>query len=178
MPQSPNLLFVFTDQQRADTLHPGGRRHLDTPHWTDFAASSCFVEEAYCTQPVCTPSRGSILTGLHPHAPGAINNNIPLDTNARCLSELLPASLCENLEIEYFGKWHLGDEIFASTGSRGLRASRTNTAGGTVRAAPETSTANGTSGCASGVLRPIARETLSRETARSVSPKKSAKRAS
>ncbi len=109
----PNLLFVLTDEQRFDTLFSGD---VSLPNINRLASRSCFFEEAYCTQPVCTPSRGSLMTGLYPHAHGAMSNNIRLPLDICCLPELLPAEIRARYRTAYHGKWHLGDEIFAQHG--------------------------------------------------------------
>jgi len=123
MSKPANLLFIFTDEQRYDTLphaadrpsaYPGGC--LRMPNLERFAESATVFEEAYCTQPVCTPSRGSIMTGLYPQFHGAYDNNVPLDRTARTLPELLPEAHRNRYARAYHGKWHLGDEIFAQHG--------------------------------------------------------------
>jgi arylsulfatase A-like enzyme len=116
----PNLLFIATDEQRYDTLACYGNRRLQMPNLNALAARSCVVEEAYCTQPVCTPARGSYLTGLYPHAHGAVVNNVPLNADAACLPELLTERAA--YATGYHGKWHLGDEIFAQHGFEAWRS--------------------------------------------------------
>ncbi len=90
-----------------------GNRRIQTPNLNRLARQSITFEKAYVTQPVCTPSRSSILTGLWPHTTGCTANNIPLPTDARCLPELLSDP---DYQCAYMGKWHLGDEIFAQHG--------------------------------------------------------------
>jgi arylsulfatase A-like enzyme len=108
-----NLLFIFTDEQRADTLGAYGNGKIQTPNLDRLAADSVLFERAYITQPVCTPSRSSILTGLYPHTNGCTANNIPLGVDTPCLPEMLPDG---KYATGYHGKWHLGDEIFAQHG--------------------------------------------------------------
>lgn len=111
--RKPNILFLWTDEQRADTMAAYGNRRIRTPNLNRLARQSITFEKAYVTQPVCTPSRSSILTGLWPHTTGCTANNIPLPTDARCLPELLNDP---DYQCAYMGKWHLGDEIFAQHG--------------------------------------------------------------
>jgi arylsulfatase A-like enzyme len=113
MSRPPNLLFIFTDEQRFDTLACYGNAWLEMPNLNRLAERSYVFEEAYCAQPVCTPSRGSILTGLYPHAHGAVFNNVDLREDVKTLAEHLPVGA---YDTGYFGKWHLGDEIFAQHG--------------------------------------------------------------
>ncbi len=108
----PNLLFIYTDQQRFDTLKAYGNHAIDMPNLNTLADRSCVFDRAYITQPVCTPSRSSILTGLYPHTNGCTANNIPLNFDIPCLPEMLP----DSYETAHFGKWHLGDELFPQHG--------------------------------------------------------------
>ncbi len=109
----PNLLFLWTDQQRADTLAVNGERAGLMPALNRLAAGSVSFSRCYDTQPVCTPARCSVMTGLWPHTTGLTANNIALPESARTLPELLadPA-----YRTAYMGKWHLGDEVFAQHG--------------------------------------------------------------
>jgi len=109
----PNLLFLFTDEQRADTFAAYGNDQIQTPNLNRLASQSCIFRQTYVTQPVCTPSRATILTGLYPHTCGCTENNIPLPTNIPCFPELLPPG---DYATAYHGKWHLGDEIFPQHG--------------------------------------------------------------
>lgn len=111
-----NLLFLFTDEQRRDTLSCYGNDFVKMPNLNALADQACVFENAHCTNPVCTPSRGSLMTGLYPHAHGAENNNLPLHPDARCLPECLPEDVREQYRVEYHGKWHLGDELYAQHG--------------------------------------------------------------
>ena len=111
-PRQPNVLLLWTDQHRADTMPYANNPVIKTPTFSKLAAQSFVFPGARCTQPVCTPSRGSIMTGLWPHAHGSVQNNIPLRSDAKCLAEMLPAGYA----TAYMGKWHLGSEITAQHG--------------------------------------------------------------
>lgn len=108
----PNILLVWTDQQRNDTLPCHGNDFVQAPNLKHLGETSFVFRHALCTQPVCTPSRASILTGLWTHTHGCVNNNIPLRPDVPVLSEMLP----EAYDCAYYGKWHLGDEIKAQRG--------------------------------------------------------------
>ena len=69
----PNIIIVTTDQQRTDSLSCYGSTFTQTPHLDRLAAAGARFERAYCTNPVCTPSRASIFTGLCPSRHGAWN---------------------------------------------------------------------------------------------------------
>lgn len=111
----PNLLVLWTDQQRADTMAAYGNYRYRVPALNWLAAESVVFDRCYVTQPVCTPSRSSVLTGLWPHRNGCVRNNIPLQPETRTLPELLGDSA---YRTAYMGKWHLGDELFAQHGFR------------------------------------------------------------
>lgn len=109
----PNLLFIYTDEQAFNTLAAYGNSRIGMPNLDRLAGDSVVFDQAYVTQPVCTPSRSSLLTGLYPHTNGCTENNLPLNAAIPCLPEMLPDS--EYLAA-HFGKWHLGDELFAQHG--------------------------------------------------------------
>ncbi len=109
----PNLLFLWTDQQRADTMAAYGNSRFRVPAMNRLASQSVVFDRSYVTQPVCTPSRSSVMTGLWPHQSGCVRNNIPLKTETKTVPELLGDSA---YRTGYMGKWHLGDEVFAQHG--------------------------------------------------------------
>ena len=118
----PNLLFLFTDEQRADTMAAYGNARIQTPNLNRLAAQSVVFERAYVTQPVCTPSRASMLTGLYPHTNGCIENNVPLAADVPCLPEMLGQAGDVEYATAYHGKWHLGDEIYPQHGFQEWRS--------------------------------------------------------
>lgn len=122
-----NILFIWTDEQRPDTIgayettehsrsESAGRQGavgIKTPNVDALAARGTLFEQAYCTQPVCSPSRASVLTGLYPHSHGVLINNMPLSPQVPTLAELLRP---HGYRSGYVGKWHLGNEIEAQRG--------------------------------------------------------------
>jgi len=113
MPERPNVLLVWTDQQHRGTLGAYGNDHIETPTLDELAATGTTFERAYCTQPVCTPSRSAILTGRYPHRTGCLDNGLPLPRDERCLPEF---GAFEEYATGYVGKWDLGDEVFSQHG--------------------------------------------------------------
>jgi len=109
----PNLLFLWTDEQRADTMAVYGNRKIHAPNMNKFAGECVVFENAYVSQPVCTPSRATVMTGLWPHTSSCVENNIPLPDKVSCFPEIVNDP---DYRTGYFGKWHLGDEIFAQHG--------------------------------------------------------------
>lgn len=109
----PNVLFLWTDQQRADTFGVYGNHRFRMAALNELASRSIVFDRCYDTQPVCTPARSSVMTGLWPHTTGCTTNNIALPRDAKTLPELLGDSA---YRTGYIGKWHLGDEAFAQHG--------------------------------------------------------------
>jgi len=65
--QKPNVLFLFTDDQRADTIHALGNPLIQTPHLDELARSGFVFNNAYClgsnSGAVCVCSRNMLLSG-------------------------------------------------------------------------------------------------------------------
>ena len=104
----PNLVYIFTDQQRADTMAAYGNDWIETPNLNRLADECLVFENAYVSSPICTPSRSTQMTGLWPHTNGCVKNNIPLPQDVQTFAEFFPG----DYHTAYYGKWHLGDEGF------------------------------------------------------------------
>ena len=78
---SPNILMIMTDQQRFDSLSCYGCEIIQTPNLDKLARSGILFERCYVNNPVCTPSRASILTGkpLAGHGVFQLHDNLPED---------------------------------------------------------------------------------------------------
>ncbi|MBB6733633.1 sulfatase [Cohnella zeiphila] len=90
----PNVLILFTDQQRHDTIQAAGNPHMITPNLDRSAAEGCLYTNAHSSNPVCMPARHDLLTGLPGRAHGYFTNNktrpikdYGLPTVARIFSE-------------------------------------------------------------------------------------------
>jgi arylsulfatase A-like enzyme len=71
--QRPNVLFLISDDLN-NMLGCYGDSLAKTPHIDRLAARGVRFERAYCTFPLCGPSRNSILTGLYPNSTGILAN--------------------------------------------------------------------------------------------------------
>src|SRR4051794_7516206 len=71
-PARPNLLSLGVAQHRGDTMPYAGNTVLQAPNLKRLGEKSFCFARAYCAQPVCTPARGTILTGLYPHNHGSV----------------------------------------------------------------------------------------------------------
>ena len=73
-----NIIWICSDQQRADSLGCMGNRYAKTPHLDGLAAKGALLKRLISAHPVCMPSRAAMLTASHPTRNGVISNGIPL----------------------------------------------------------------------------------------------------
>jgi arylsulfatase A-like enzyme len=120
MPDRPNILYLLTDQQSAFAMSCMGNADLSTPNMDRLAGEGVCFERAYCTQPLCTPSRASMFTGLMPHECGAPRNGMAIreDLREQELGRLLQAS---GYECAYGGKWHVPQIAMPEENDHGFR---------------------------------------------------------
>lgn len=75
MDKRKNVLFLFTDQQRADTIHCLGNERICTPALDEIAGESLVFDHCITPAPVCVPARFSMYSGRYPGHVGCCNNN-------------------------------------------------------------------------------------------------------
>jgi arylsulfatase A-like enzyme len=132
--ERPNVVFIVADDLGwSDTTLYGTTRLYQTPNIERLASRGMTFTQAYAVSPLCSPTRASLLTGLHParhgittpgcHAPeehlkawslpsGPVPSKVTtcksatrLDTRYRTLAEALKEA---GYTTGHFGKWHLG----------------------------------------------------------------------
>ncbi len=113
MAKRPNIVLVCTDQQRMDSLACYGNRFVSSPGTDAMAAAGMAFDRAFTPWPVCTPARGTMWTGVYPHAHGVIDNVYGVD-NAFATQATFKQTVFERLQAggyltAHFGKWHLGE---------------------------------------------------------------------
>jgi len=106
----PNIVFVFADQQRWDTVGCYGQPCDVTPHLDRMAAEGVRFEHAFTCPPVCGPARACLQTGKYATEVGCHTNHRMLPLNEATVARLLRS---QGYEAGYIGKWHL-----ASCGER------------------------------------------------------------
>ena len=104
MTQRPNILFLITDQQRADWLGCYGHPVLKTPNIDRIAAQGMRFENFQVASPVCMPNRATLLTGRYPSLHGLRYNGCVLPENANTFVDLLAGAGYHTAAI---GKSHL-----------------------------------------------------------------------
>jgi arylsulfatase A-like enzyme len=100
----PNILFVFTDQQSYNAMSCAGNPFVNTPHMDQIAARGIRIDNCYCTSPVCSPSRSSLVTGRMPHETGVEYNNFAIDKTIPTMGDIFRAAGYNTI---WTGKWHL-----------------------------------------------------------------------
>ena len=85
----PNILLLYTDQQRWDTIRAGGHDLMHTPNLDALAERGVLFDRAFCNAPVCMPSRMSMLSGQYPSTLGTTFNGIEMRADVPCLQHAL-----------------------------------------------------------------------------------------
>ncbi len=102
----PNILIIMTDQQCAAAMSCAGNADVKTPAMDRLAANGARFERAYCSDPLCVPSRTTMLTGKMPHETGITTNR---DVKTASFSTPLLGRFFSDAGYDcgYAGKWHL-----------------------------------------------------------------------
>lgn len=106
MPTSkqPNVLLIICDELRADALGYAGNSIVKTPYIDQLAQSGTVLRQCMVTQPTCTPSRASMLTGCYPSALRSRMVGCYTPDDARFLPRILAQNGYHTASI---GKLHL-----------------------------------------------------------------------
>jgi choline-sulfatase len=107
MPDRPNILFVFTDQQHFGSISALGCEHARTPAMDRLVAEGVAFGEVYATDPVCAPCRSSFFTGRMPCETGVWKNELGLIDSLPTLGQWIGDR--SDYRRIYAGKWHLID---------------------------------------------------------------------
>lgn len=133
MNKYPNIIFILTDDQGSWALGCNDNAELHTPNIDSLAQNGIVFDQFFCTSPVCSPARASILTGKIPSQHGVHDWIRSGNLAKECLAEKIndPYYRSENKAIPYLenqitytdilqnhgyhcalsGKWHLGDSL-------------------------------------------------------------------
>lgn len=104
MIKKPNLVFVFSDQHRAEALGYMGNKDVKTPNMDKLAKEGISFELAVSTNPVCCPYRASLITGQYSLTHGVFVNDVCLGNDAVSIAEAFAG---EGYDTAYIGKWHI-----------------------------------------------------------------------
>src|SRR5690606_39249118 len=102
----PNILLILADDHASHAISAYGSVVTHTPHLDAIAERGRRVDNLFCTNSVCTPSRAVILTGQHSHRTGVTTLHSEFDAS-------LPNFAKQLQKVGYrtgiVGKWHLGE---------------------------------------------------------------------
>jgi arylsulfatase A-like enzyme len=119
--KAPNILLIITDQER----WRGNLPSLARPAFDRLCENGVSFDNAFCSYPLCSPSRSSIFSGMYPHQNGVTNNLIfpvgqeELDPRMPHIGSVLASA---GYRIGYKGKWDLSkswDYYLANLNNRG-----------------------------------------------------------
>jgi arylsulfatase A-like enzyme len=113
--EPPNIIFLLTDDQRADSLSIAGNQDIQTPHIDQLAKTGVRYISAFTVQPICAPSRFAFLSGQYERISG-LGFNSPYQVSERQWQQTYPALLREaGYFTGFIGKF--GVEYYALAGS-------------------------------------------------------------
>ena len=102
----PNIILCMTDDQGWGDTGYNGRKELKTPALDAMAGEGIRFDRWYSGAPVCSPTRGSCITGRHPYRYGIYFANVGhMKPEEITLAEALKT---QGYATGHFGKWHLG----------------------------------------------------------------------
>jgi len=102
----PSIVLIMTDDQGWGDTGYNGRKELKTPSLDAMAAEGIRFDRWYSGAPVCSPTRGSCITGRHPYRYGIYFANVGhVKKQEITLAEALKT---QGYVTGHFGKWHLG----------------------------------------------------------------------
>ena len=109
--EQPNIVLVMADVQGWGDMAYNGHQRLLTPNFDRMAAEALRFDRFYAAAPVCSPTRGSVMTGRHPNRFGCFQWGHPIRPQEITIAEALRTA---GYTTGHFGKWHLGSVRKAS----------------------------------------------------------------
>ena len=116
--KSPNVILLMSDDQGWGDVGFNGNDQIQTPHLDAMAAAGVKFDRFYASSPLCSPTRGSCLTGRYPFRFGVLAAH----TAGMRVGEFTIAEMLRDkgYNTGFFGKWHLGWVRMEDAGSRGF----------------------------------------------------------
>ena len=103
--RKPNIVLCMADDQGWGDMAYNGHPVLKTPSFDAMAASALRFDRFYAAAPVCSPTRGSVMTGRHPNRFGCFKWGYSLRPQEITIAEAIKKA---GYVTGHFGKWHLG----------------------------------------------------------------------
>ncbi len=102
-PRQPNVLLIVTDDQRGDTIGALGNKIIKTPTLDRLVRQGTVFTRAVSPNPICTPSRAEIMTGVSGFHNGVLGFGGKIKPNMPLLGKILAQA---GYRTCYVGKWH------------------------------------------------------------------------
>ncbi len=103
----PNIVFIMSDDHAAHAISAYGSRINRTPNLDRIAQGGMRMLNCFCTNSICTPSRGAIMTGQYSHINGVKTLADALDGARPNLAKHMRAA---GYQTAMIGKWHLKND--------------------------------------------------------------------
>ena len=103
--KQPNMIFIYTDDQRKDALGAYENEQIITPYIDKMASDAVMFSNANVVFALCSPSRAALLTGRYNSANGVIGLGSNLNNNEITVANYLKGN---GYLTAVSGKWHLG----------------------------------------------------------------------
>jgi arylsulfatase A-like enzyme len=103
--KKPNIILCMADDQGWGDMAYNGHPVLKTPHFDTMASEAMQFDHFYAAAPVCSPTRGSVMTGRHPNRFGCFQWGHTLRPQEITIAEALKTA---GYVTGHFGKWHIG----------------------------------------------------------------------
>lgn len=100
----PNLIYVFADQLRVQSLGYAGDEKARAPNIDRLASESLNFVNCVSGSPMCAPYRASLFTGKYSSSTGMVINELRINPDQRCFGHVLHDA---GYDTYYIGKWHL-----------------------------------------------------------------------
>lgn len=114
--EPPNVVLVMADDQGWGDMAYNGHPHVKTPNFDEMAKEGIRFDNFHAAAPVCSPTRGSVMTGRTPNRYGCFSWGYPIRPQEITVAEVLKES---GYVTGHYGKWHLGGVQKASPVSPG-----------------------------------------------------------